>query len=523
MAQGARYQSLCIIRMDLSNRGKEDSTAKHYRVLVTGFGANKHHVNKDSNPAGEIAAIIPSLLAADDTLNVSGVDIQFLGKAEGVKDEWIMIEATYADMRSAFKDIYEQYGDQMDLSIHLGRMGNQLNDNRTAHDIGPNPWAAKNVPLGLDADFDVCRVVADADKAFKEHFRSKHAGDSGPVVPYIRSHVDAGDVGCGFAFYEMLANYWVAGKQAHALFCHVPPPVDRASVETGRDAILAIIGACIANIIAEGKKPPRSSVPTARHVEITQSPQVYRLTPSTLFDELTEDEKLYAHHLSKAAWSGTRIILQQTSPEANDIFDLIIALYIACDGNWQALQKLTGISRDEISADADDMPEDVVKDQGELVNIEDVVEDSNPGPSNPDNTPSKRKADPTPGASKVKRTKTSKPVAKASSRPVTKAIPQKVKASGKQSSKIKSDEMVYNSEEDDVLKAINMIKSKSIVPKPSRSSISSTNSTGTTNTATVKAIPAKNSASPAPVKKVKKTLSANIDTAPLVANDKIAL
>ena len=83
----------------------------------------------------------------------------------------------------------------------------------------------------------------------------------------------------------------------------------------------------------------------------------------------------------RAAWSGTRIILQQTSPEANDIFDLIIALYIACDGNWQALQKLTGISRDEISADADDMPEDVVKDQGELVNIEDVVEDSNPGPS----------------------------------------------------------------------------------------------------------------------------------------------
>ena len=201
------------------------------------------------------------------------------------------------------------------------------------------------------------------------------------------------------------------------------------------------------------------------------------------------------------------------------------------------------------SADADDMPEDVVKDQGELVNIEDVVEDSNPGPSkfipvnvpeepavHPDNTPSKRKADPTPGASKAKRTKTSKPVAKASSRPVTKAMPQKVKASGKQSSKIKSDEMVYDSEEDDVLKAINMIKSKSIGPKPSQSSISSTNSTGTTNTATVKATPAKNSASPAPVKKVtatakksatpatvKKTLPANIDNAPLVANDEISL
>ena len=245
---------------------------------------------------------MPLFLAVDDTLNVSGVDIQLLGKADGVKDEWLMIKGTYADMRSAFKEIYAQYGAQIDLWIHLGRMGqpscytcerraysqdftsswgtssggyykNPGNDNRTAHDIGPNPWAAKNVPLGLDADFDICRVVADADKAFKKHFQSRHADDSEPVaVPYIRSHVDAGDVGCGFAFYEMLANYWVAGKQAHALFCHVPPPVDRASIETGRDVILAVVGACIANIIAEAKKPPRTSGPTARQFRYYMEP-----------------------------------------------------------------------------------------------------------------------------------------------------------------------------------------------------------------------------------------------------------
>lgn len=39
----------------------------------------------------------------------------------------------------------------------------------------------------------------------------------------------------------------------------------------------------------------------------------------------------------RAAWSGTRVILRQVSPEANDIYDLIMALYHKCDGNWDTL------------------------------------------------------------------------------------------------------------------------------------------------------------------------------------------
>ena len=52
----------------------------------------------------------------------------------------------------------------------------------------------------------------------------------------------------------------------------------------------------------------------------------------------------------RAAWNGTRIILRQTSPEANDIFDLIIALHVASNGDWLALENITDISHDEMSA-----------------------------------------------------------------------------------------------------------------------------------------------------------------------------
>jgi hypothetical protein len=50
----------------------------------------------------------------------------------------------------------------------------------------------------------------------------------------------------------------------------------------------------------------------------------------------------------RAAWAGTRIILRQVSPEANGIFDLIIALHHACDGQWEALSQRTGVGMPDI-------------------------------------------------------------------------------------------------------------------------------------------------------------------------------
>ncbi|KAK5106634.1 hypothetical protein LTS08_000755 [Lithohypha guttulata] len=66
------------------------------------------------------------------------------------------------------------------------------------------------------------------------------------------------------------------------------------------------------------------------------------------FASLDENEKLYAHHLSRAAWYGTRIIVQQVSPEANDIFDLILEVHRSCEGDWSGMTTELGIEQTEM-------------------------------------------------------------------------------------------------------------------------------------------------------------------------------
>ncbi|KAF9883975.1 hypothetical protein FE257_002416 [Aspergillus nanangensis] len=77
-------------------------------------------------------------------------------------------------------------------------------------------------------------------------------------------------------------------------------------------------------------------------------PQIYQLSVGSVFDGLTTHQKLYAHYMARAAWSGTRIILQQVSPEANGIFDFILALYQLCDGQWERLAIESGVEMDEV-------------------------------------------------------------------------------------------------------------------------------------------------------------------------------
>ncbi|KAL8719048.1 MAG: hypothetical protein Q9181_008119, partial [Wetmoreana brouardii] len=79
---------------------------------------------------------------------------------------------------------------------------------------------------------------------------------------------------------------------------------------------------------------------------------IHQLSIGDAFEGLTDKEKLYAHHMAKAAWSGTRIILRQVSPEANTIFDLIMELYRSCqqsfDGRWDDLARAYGVPVEEI-------------------------------------------------------------------------------------------------------------------------------------------------------------------------------
>ncbi|KAH3682900.1 hypothetical protein WICPIJ_006133 [Wickerhamomyces pijperi] len=69
----------------------------------------------------------------------------------------------------------------------------------------------------------------------------------------------------------------------------------------------------------------------------TKAP-VVSLTAKSFFDQLTEDEKKYAHFFSKAGHAGSRIVLRQVSHESEDIFDLILAIHKSVDGDYSKLK-----------------------------------------------------------------------------------------------------------------------------------------------------------------------------------------
>lgn len=83
---------------------------------------------------------------------------------------------------------------------------------------------------------------------------------------------------------------------------------------------------------------------------------VQRLEFGHVFESLTQDGtqqgrdyQAYAHHLARACWYGVRIMLRQTSPEAEDIFDFILALHNTLDGDWYSLCN-NGVARQDIDA-----------------------------------------------------------------------------------------------------------------------------------------------------------------------------
>jgi hypothetical protein len=77
-------------------------------------------------------------------------------------------------------------------------------------------------------------------------------------------------------------------------------------------------------------------------------PTICKLEIAPHFEALTEEEKLYAHHISRASFLGTRIVLRQVSPESEGIYDLIIATYNAVNGDWKKLSEETGVSEQNV-------------------------------------------------------------------------------------------------------------------------------------------------------------------------------
>ncbi|MCJ1360044.1 MAG: hypothetical protein MMC33_010047 [Icmadophila ericetorum] len=79
-------------------------------------------------------------------------------------------------------------------------------------------------------------------------------------------------------------------------------------------------------------------------------PTVVQLEIEQHFNDLNEKQKLYAHHLSRAAHLGTRIVFRQLSPESEPIYDMIIGLHESCNGDWKQLEKETGVSEQDVKS-----------------------------------------------------------------------------------------------------------------------------------------------------------------------------
>ena len=77
-------------------------------------------------------------------------------------------------------------------------------------------------------------------------------------------------------------------------------------------------------------------------------PSTVRLEIKKHFEALSDKQKHYAHYISRAAFTGTRITLRQVSPESEAIFDFIIALHSASKGDWNALAKKADVTEEEL-------------------------------------------------------------------------------------------------------------------------------------------------------------------------------
>ncbi|KAK3672474.1 hypothetical protein LTR78_007524 [Recurvomyces mirabilis] len=77
-------------------------------------------------------------------------------------------------------------------------------------------------------------------------------------------------------------------------------------------------------------------------------PTIVPLAIKPHFEALDDEQKLYAHYISRAAFAGTRINLRQVSPESEAIFDFILTLHKQCQGDWQAFGTKAGLSKEDL-------------------------------------------------------------------------------------------------------------------------------------------------------------------------------
>ncbi|GAA5867247.1 hypothetical protein JCM8547_003134 [Rhodosporidiobolus lusitaniae] len=97
-----------------------------------------------------------------------------------------------------------------------------------------------------------------------------------------------------------------------------------------------------------------TTAPEARYLA-DKEPPVCTLQITNTFAQLTKQEKLYSHYLSKASWAGGRIILRQSTHKAESLFDLILAVFSSSAdqhklADLKALKQKSGVSEEDWTA-----------------------------------------------------------------------------------------------------------------------------------------------------------------------------
>lgn len=195
-------------------------------------------------------------------------------------------------VRGRLKELHLQYGPKIDLWMHLGQwsmdfvacerrafrqdfdsswnhyMGDKHyytypdGDGRSVDDLGPNPWLT--APMGLHSEVPIDETVKSANLALMQEEKPLR----------IASHLEAGAAGCGYTFYESMANCFIAGRRRNVIFVHIPPNIDEVSLKKAKDAVLAVIGGAI-DILARQKLEPHQS----EEESVRQLAQEFYLTP----------------------------------------------------------------------------------------------------------------------------------------------------------------------------------------------------------------------------------------------------
>ncbi|GAA6057587.1 hypothetical protein JCM3770_005398 [Rhodotorula araucariae] len=84
-------------------------------------------------------------------------------------------------------------------------------------------------------------------------------------------------------------------------------------------------------------------------------PPVCSLNIADSFKALTQQEKLYSHHLGEASWAGARIIMRQTTRHSEKLFDLLVTTFSSATdpaklANLEHLKQKSQVADDEWSA-----------------------------------------------------------------------------------------------------------------------------------------------------------------------------